>query len=94
MIFEEMKKQADENYEDIKEILKCSDCSLTVWRYDTDSCYLVRKDNDEIVWQADTESILKILEDICDVWYVSPRRRLRRIKRLREELKKEVEKYE
>lgn len=87
-------KQADENWEDILEIVGKAPMNwLDVVRYDVDLCQITIRYNDEIVyvWEGSTEAVLKILEDIFSI-EPSQKRRLRRILRLREELKKEIEK--
>lgn len=92
---EEIKK-ADENWKDILEIIGNAGMSwLSVARYEIDLCQITIKYNDEIiyVWEGTTEAVLKILEDICGI-EPSPKRRRRKILRLHEELKKEIEKYE
>lgn len=87
-------KQADENWEDILEIIgNASTNWLDVERYEIDLCQITIKYNDEIVyvWEGSTEAVLKILEDIFNI-EPSQKRRLRRVLRLREELEKEIEK--
>ncbi|HIU51038.1 MAG TPA: hypothetical protein IAB70_00165 [Candidatus Merdicola faecigallinarum] len=87
-------KQADENWEDILEIIGNAPTNwLDVERYEIDLCQITIKYNDEIVyvWEGSTEAVLKILEDIFNI-EPSQKRRLRRVLRLREELEKEIEK--
>lgn len=87
-------KQADENWEDILEIIGNAPTSwLNVERYEIDLCQITIKYNDEIiyVWEGSTEAVLKILEDIFNI-EPSQKRRLRKVLRLREELEKEIEK--
>lgn len=87
-------KQADENWEDILEIIGNAPTNwLDVERYEIDLCQITIKYNDEIVyvWEGSTEAVLKILEDIFNI-EPSQKRRIRRVLRLREELEKEIEK--
>lgn len=91
MLLYECKEQADRNWEDINEIIDNSDCWGIVNRYDIDSCHLIRKDNGEIVWEGTTGSVLKILEDTCEIDYISPRRKMRKMERLYRELRREIE---
>lgn len=86
MLLEQIKKQADKNWEDIEEITASTECWAEVIRYDIDLCHLIRKDTGEVVYEASTEAILKILEDTCDT-EMSERRRQRKIQRILKEVK-------
>lgn len=103
MCREELKKRADENWEDISEIVErkafhFGDVVLEVERPDYDLCYIYGRYLGEnpkyygkivFCWEGTTEGVLKILEDISDV-EPTERRKERKIKRLYEELTKEL----
>lgn len=100
---EELKKRADENWEDILEIaenniVRWGEAVIEVERPDYDLCHIYGrylgedpKYHGKIVfcWEGTTEGVLKILEDISDV-EPTERRKERKIKRLYEELNKEL----
>lgn len=108
MKLEEVKKIADENWEDILEIvdnniLCCGDIMLKVEKCPgNDLCYIMGIYVGEysryygttvFCWEGTTEDTLRILEDISDV-EPTKRRKGRRIKRIYNELIKELKNYE
>ncbi|MBQ6991787.1 MAG: hypothetical protein IJN50_02575 [Clostridia bacterium] len=90
MLLEEI-NEANENWLDIERIMYSPECWALVKRYDIDLCHLIRKNTGEVVYEGSTDSILKILEDTCDV-EMSFERRIRKIKRTIRELDREVKK--
>lgn len=86
MLLEE-RKQADENWLDIQEIMKSPECWAYVERYDVELCHIKKRYTGEFVWEGTTGSVLKILEDTCNA-EMSFERRIRKIKRIARELER------
>lgn len=86
-------EEADMNWKDIEEIMESPNCWAVVKRCDRDLCHLIRKDTQEVVFEATTGVILTILEDTCGV-EKSEKRKEREKKRFLKDLEEEVEDYE